>query len=45
MTFSAERLMSPSQFFDMLYINAYILFLLGLAIYALYVIYTNIRSD
>ncbi len=37
--------MSASQFFDMLYTNAYILFLIGLSIYALYVIYTNIRSD
>lgn len=37
--------MSPSQFFDMLYTNAYILFLLGLSIYALYIIYTSIRSD
>ncbi len=37
--------MTPSQFFDMLYSNAYMLFLIGLAIYALYVIYSNVRSE
>lgn len=37
--------MTPSQFFDMLYTNAYLLFLLGLTIYTLYVIYSSIRSE
>jgi len=37
--------MPPSQFFDMLYTNAYLLFLIGMAIYVLYVILTGLRSE
>ncbi len=37
--------MSAEQFFDSLYLGAYLLFILGLSIYVVYVVYTNSRSE
>ncbi len=37
--------MTIEQFFDSLYTSAYLLFLLGLSIYVVYVVYTHSKSE